>query len=304
MNQVQRSYSFFSARSVAVRSVAARSVAAGIIGGLATLALVLGGCSAGTTYSEDVARQDSQWLVVDLRTGEQRFLADIPANAAPGGADSDHLLTLRRVPVHASTIGSPTGTLLADSDEMPQRTVDVSGYFVAITELTQSQWLVLAGDAPWSAFSEVAPGASLPATGMSYQRAVTVLADATTRLGMKFAVPTSDEWEDCARAGSTSASAFEPTDVAARNARAWVIENQTPGSGMHAVAQRDPNTWGLYDVQGNVWEMTSVRADESIGQVRGGSFADTAGSARFGNRSNLPIAMGHPNVGLRLVIIP
>ena len=275
-----------------------------ICAGLGLMALVLGGCSAGDTYSEDLAVQDSRWLVVDLRTGKKSYVASVPANATPGGADADHLLTLRRVPTHTTTIGSPAGTPLADSDEMPQNTLQISGYFVAITELTQSQWQVLASDTPWSVFPTVATGAALPATGMSYQQAVTVLAAATRRLGVTFAVPTSDEWEDAARAGSTDNSAFEPTDVAARNARAWVIENQTLGSGMHDVAQRDANAWGLYDVQGNVWEMTSVRADDLIGQVRGGSFGDTARSARFTNRSDLPIAMGHPNVGLRIVIHP
>ncbi len=280
------------------------SMATFLSAGVAAAALMLAGCSAGTTFSDDVARQDSQWLVVDLRSGEQRFVSSVPANAAPGGADADHLLTLRRVPAHASTVGSPAGTPLADSDEMPQRTVDVRGYFVAITELTQSQWQVLAGDAPWSVFPTVTAGAALPATGMSYQRAVTVLTAASIRLGVEFAVPSADEWEDCARAGMGGSSAFEPTDVAARNAHAWVIENQTAGSGLHAVAQRDANAWGLYDVQGNAWELTSVRADDLVGQVRGGSFADTAGSARFANRSDLPISLGHPNVGLRVVIHP
>jgi len=262
----------------------------------------LAGCTGGETYSQDVATQDSRWLVIDLRTGERQYVAQVPASASAGGSDADHVVVFKRVPMHASVVGSPEGTPFIDADEKPQRNVMMSGYFVALTELTQAQWQTLAGTTPWTSLSGVASGPDLPATGMSYQQVVTTLESASTRLGVTLTLPSADEWEDAARAGAAGTSDFDPADATARDARAWVAENQGGIAGAHAVAKRNPNAWGLYDTQGNVWEFTRARADDAICVLRGGSWSEPARTARFGNRVELPISIGHPAVGLRLFV--
>ena len=264
----------------------------------------LAGCTGGETYSQDLAAEDSRWLVIDVRTGERQYLAEIPAAAKPGGSDVDHLVVLRRVPVHAAVVGSPAGTLFLDADETPQRTETLSGYFVGITELTQAQWRTLAGTTPWTTLTGVASGSELPATGVSYQQVTTMLEAASTRFSIKLALPSADEWEDAARAGAAGESAFDPADAKARDDQAWVAENRGTLAGSHAVAQRNANAWGLYDTQGNVWEFTQARADDTLCVVRGGSWSEPARTARFGNRVQLPISIGHPTVGLRLVVHP
>lgn len=264
----------------------------------------LAGCTGGETYSQDVATEDSRWLVIDVRTGERQYLAEIPAAAKFGGSDADHLVVLRRVPAHAAVVGSPAGTLFVDTDETPQRTVTMNGYFVGTTELTQAQWQVMAGTTPWTTLTGVASSPELPATGVSYQQVITMLEAASARLGVTLALPSADEWEDAARAGAAGASAFDPTDAKARDDQAWVAENRGTLAGAHAVGQRNANAWGLYDTQGNVWEFTQARADDTVCVVRGGSWSEPARTARFGNRVQLPISIGHPAVGLRLVVHP
>lgn len=264
----------------------------------------LAGCTGGESYSHDVAVEDSRWLVVDIRTGERQYVAEIPQAAKPGGSDADHLVVLSRVSAHPALVGSPAGTLFADADETPQRTETMPGYFVAITELTQAQWYVLAGTTPWTLLTGVASSPDLPATGISYQQVITTLAAASARLAVPLVLPSADEWEDAARAGVTGVSAFDPADVKARDDQAWVAENRGAKAGAHAVAQRNANAWGLYDTQGNVWEFTQARADDTICVLRGGSWSEPARTARFGNRVELPISIGHPAVGVRLVIHP
>ncbi|WP_103021092.1 SUMF1/EgtB/PvdO family nonheme iron enzyme [Salinibacter altiplanensis] len=62
-------------------------------------------------------------------------------------------------------------------------------------------------------------------------------------------LPTEAEWEYAARAGGTAAKL--PGDWAETT---WYAENASGGT--HPVGQKAPNEWGLYDVQGNVWEWT------------------------------------------------
>jgi formylglycine-generating enzyme required for sulfatase activity len=59
-------------------------------------------------------------------------------------------------------------------------------------------------------------------------------------------LPTEAEWEYACRAGTTTAFSFG--DGADSN-YAWVGEKES-----HAVGQKKPNNWGLYDMHGNVWE--------------------------------------------------
>ena len=66
-----------------------------------------------------------------------------------------------------------------------------------------------------------------------------------------YRLPTEAEWEYACRAGSTSDYYFG-SRVEDLRSYAWFEGNSDFKP--HAVDQRKPNVWGLYDMAGNVWE--------------------------------------------------
>jgi formylglycine-generating enzyme required for sulfatase activity len=66
-----------------------------------------------------------------------------------------------------------------------------------------------------------------------------------------FALPTEAQWEYACRAGSTSLYCFGD-DPYRLHFYAWYEENG--GGELHPVGMLRPNTWGLYDMHGNVLE--------------------------------------------------
>lgn len=119
-----------------------------------------------------------------------------------------------------------------------------------------------------------------------------------------YRLPTEDEWEYAARAGTETRYSFgdDPKEI---NSFAWHsgnAENET-----HDVASLRPNAGGLYDVHGNVWEWTENPTDlpNSYRIARGD---DYLGNPHLGMRTTYRNLFGKDvyksTIGFRLVRIP
>lgn len=82
--------------------------------------------------------------------------------------------------------------------------------------------------------------------------------------GYVYNLPTEAQWEYACRAGSTD----DPENA---DEVAWYAPNS--GGVPHPVGTKRPNAWGLYDLQGNVWEWVH----DWYGRYPGGSVTDPQG---------------------------
>ena len=126
----------------------------------------------------------------------------------------------------------------------------------------------------------------------------------------KYRLPSEAEWEYACRAWSTSRFCFGDSD-GSLGQYAWYNSNSSKKT--HPVAQKKPNTWGLYDMHGNVWEWcedlygdyTSDHVNNPKGPssgsrrvYRGGSWYRSARYCRSANRSDLSLGSLGVSLGL------
>ena len=151
-------------------------------------------------------------------------------------------------------MGSPDSESGRDRDEGPQHQVTIStGFYLGRYEVTQAQWQAVMGTAPWSGRFAVELGSDYPAVYVSWEDAQAFTGELNELAGSDlYRLPTEAEWEYACRAGSTTPWS-SGDDRGLLKDYAWFIDNAgVPYT--HEVGRKKPNSWGLYDMHGNVWE--------------------------------------------------
>ncbi|MDQ7015857.1 MAG: formylglycine-generating enzyme family protein, partial [Gammaproteobacteria bacterium] len=90
-----------------------------------------------------------------------------------------------------------------------------------------------------------------PVVGVTWENCHEYVSWLSAATGKNYRLPSEAEWEYACRAGTTTLYSFG-NDVGALGKHAWYLNNSDKKT--QVVAAKSPNSWGLYDMHGNVWE--------------------------------------------------
>jgi formylglycine-generating enzyme required for sulfatase activity/cytochrome c553 len=119
-----------------------------------------------------------------------------------------------------------------------------------------------------------------PALGMSASAAMHYTKWLSKKTGRHYRLPTEEEWEYACRAGATTAF-FWGNDPAQAVNYAWYTNNAAENT--HPVGKLKPNSFGLYDMAGNVGEWCLPK-QKAPGVLRGGNWSADANALRCAAR--------------------
>lgn len=212
------------------------------------------------------------------------------------------------------TMGSPPTEAGRYNNETQREVVLTRNFQMQATPVTQWQWELVMGKNPARFSGDKA--LNHPVEQVSWNDAQEFIAK-MNQLDPRYnyRLPTEAEWEFMARAGTTTAYSFG-NDVTELKDFAHFSENS--GSKTHAVTEKRPSPWGMYDLHGNVWEWTSDWYAEaatggvdpqgpdtgSYRVVRGGSWNTYARNLRSAYRGNFSPGDRYDDLGFRLVRTP
>jgi len=257
-----------------------------------------------------------------------RILAD--DNFGPGSPDG--YVTLQ---TDSFVMGSPSTEPGSDWNERPQHNVNINRYiFMAESEVTQENWLSIMGNNP----SANAGCDSCPVEQVSWNDAIDYCNALSINEGLdpayiingseviwsQFAngyfLPTEAIWEYACRASSTTAFANgEITELncadPALDLIGWYCGNAEETT--HQVATKAQNSWGIFDMHGNVsewcWDYYEYGyyanspednptgpATGSLRVIRGGAFNETARVNRSATRNSALPETASATTGLRV----
>ncbi len=193
--------------------------------------------------------------------------------------------------------------------EEPLHKISISSFFIDKEEVSQGQYFRIMKDNP-SSFK----GAKLPVEQVTWFEANQYCRKIGKRL------PTEAEWEYAARAG-TRLNYYWGQKVGRGNANCdscgtiWEEKETSP------VGYFPPNSWGLFDMSGNVWEWVSDWFDPKyysksprknpkgpkrgkLKVARGGSWYDTPYFSRHAFRNVFPPSIRNDALGFRCARTP
>jgi formylglycine-generating enzyme required for sulfatase activity len=227
--------------------------------------------------------------------------ADLAPRPAPATIKNSLGMEFVPIPAGEFMMGSADDDPAADLDERPRHAVRISRSFhIGRCEATQSEYRAVMNDnTSW--FSQAGGGrdevrgvdtSRHPVEFVTWEEAAEFCRrlsalPAEQAAGRTYRLPTEAEWEYAARAGTTTRFAGgEALTSADANVR---FESDNRERTTRTVGSYPPNTWGLCDMHGNVWEWCQDYYDASYyesdsrgrngveGRVSGGPSIDPGG---------------------------
>ena len=220
------------------------------------------------------------------------------------------------VPGGCYEMGCGGEKIWCDNDEFPPHRICVDGYWISKFEVTQGQWESIKDSNP-SFFKK---GGAFPVEQVSWVEAKEFTRILNQKNSGKYTLrlPTEAEWEYACRGGNkleTYQTIEEMGQVAWHSGDGQFIT--------HPVGTKAPNSFGVYDMNGNVSEWCEdtyesdayshhsprnpVNVSEKFGHLkvqRGGSCDDPLKNVRCGNRTAYSLKARYNALGFRLVREP
>ncbi|MEM9008793.1 MAG: formylglycine-generating enzyme family protein, partial [Cyanobacteria bacterium P01_F01_bin.86] len=285
------------------------------------------------TFSFETAQVNEKGKVIETLQKDAEFFAEDLGDGIK--------LVMVRIPGGTFMMGAAEGEEGALKREYPQHKVTVPEFWMGKFAVTQAQWQAVAKLKKINRDLDSDPanfkGAKRPVEQVSWEEAEEFckrLSQQTNK--KKYTLPSEAQWEYACRAGTKTPFHFGPTitkDLANYQGTDWTYQNTTyPGNygkgpkgqyrkettevGSFAIA----NSFGLYDMHGNVWEWcldgwhenykgapsdgSEWKSNDEKKVLRGGSWFDGPGYCRSAYRGRVARDNHLDVIGFRVVCFP
>ena len=207
------------------------------------------------------------YIKVKNALGETSALNDtIILNEDNNSITEETIMLPGNVPL--TMVWCPAGTFMMGSKkteqgswdgEKPQHPVTLTqGFWIGKYEVTKGQWTAIMGTTPWGGqfFGTNDPDSAVVC--ISWDDAQSFITALNNYTGLTFRFPSEAQWEYACRAGTTTRFYWgEDPGFMQIEDYAWYYGNAAilgADHYAHRVGEKLANAWGLYDMNGNVWE--------------------------------------------------
>jgi len=242
-----------------------------------------------------------------------------PTNIQPGEErvfELNHSINILMVwiPSGSFMMGSMDDEDDRDDDEDQVHDLNIeTGFWMGKYEVTQAQWEAVTGKNP---SRDYGVGDDYPVYYVSWDN---IQDDFLDKLDDGFRIPSEAEWEYACRAG-TDTRFYWGNDPDYNEIGSYAVYSANHNDRTEEVGTKLPNTWGLYDMSGNVYEwcaddyhdnyegapddgspwIDNPRAERRV--LRGGTWESNPRGCRSANRNRSLPSLWNLYLGFRLVL--